>query len=158
MHSGRKRQGLVALSLGNTVDEELLIAQKRASYGWHCRGEGSGALSPQGMPLESCARAEMHRAPVPRSRARWGAPGERPRGSCQTLRSSRAWYAPGLLDLPDLPASFPFAIPQYVFSLPPLFFCTAFVSPGLFPPSVSSLFLVPRRACKPFHPTVCLDR
>ena len=60
----------------------------RKSYGWHRLGYGSGALSPQVMPLETCTCAQMHRAPVPRSRAQWGAPGERPWSYFQAPRST----------------------------------------------------------------------
>ena len=86
------------------------------SYCWHWLWGGSGPLSPWVMPLESCAGAEVHSAPVPHSRA--------PLGSCHGVLSkpciapsprrplpvswtdleqcgelakmgSRAWYVPG---------------------------------------------------------------
>ena len=72
---------------------------------------------------------------------------------------SRAWYTPGLLHLLHLPASFRWSFARNGFSLPPLLLCLPFplLSPGLFSLSVC-LVLVPGRACKPFRPTVRLER
>ena len=58
------------------------------SYCWQCLRQGPAASPPRVMPLETGERAEMRGAPVPRSRAPWGAPGELPRSYCQTLRST----------------------------------------------------------------------
>ena len=64
------------------------LEPRRESYCWHWPRDGSGALSPWLIPLETCECTEMHRAPVPGSRARRGAPGELPWSSFQTLRST----------------------------------------------------------------------
>lgn len=66
-----------------------------------------------------------------------------------------ACYAPGLPDSLHLLASF-----QHVFSPPPFLFGMAFLllCPGRFSLWPSLPFLVRRRACKPFHPTVALGR
>lgn len=76
---------MVPLSWGNTDDEELFIAQKRelllalpTGWLWH--------LIPMGNTLRECT--EVHRAPVPGSRAPWGAPGELPWSYFQNLRST----------------------------------------------------------------------
>ena len=154
------RQDLVALSLGNRVDKELFVGQKREllralSRGWLWR------RIPLGNALGDCACAEMRSAPVARSRAPWGAPGELPWSSLQRL--SRAVCPAGQDGQQSLgltwasPSSF--SVPVFC-ALPSVLFFLALplLVPGLFSLPFSWGFGFLEGACKAFHGAVGLDR